>query len=241
MTELPIVVGAARGRLLSDRGDQLVYGDDGGLLVVAHTAIEGVLISQHRPCLLVIDDVRFVVLSHDRDNGKHVYRCGAWNPGPYEREGAVVVYDPDRVHHERVERLHYAARGLILFSLLPVMPLLGLLPEGAKKKLQEHALLPAGSQMGSLVFEWMLCLVCVSAELLAIIGGSLGFAAFFAVVTLFLLVDIPHRMVLVAEGRDVGMFSWPRELWRSLRTPPPAEPARLDGDNDDDKPAKLEP
>ncbi|MDP2339650.1 MAG: hypothetical protein Q8O67_01725 [Deltaproteobacteria bacterium] len=238
MSELPVIVGATRGRLPGDSGDQLVYGDDGSLVVYATAPIDGVLISQHRPCLLVVDDVRFVVLAHTVEGKHHVYRCQPWKPGPYDREGAVVDYDPDRLHHQRVERLHFAVRGVILFSLLPVMPLMGLLPENAKKKLQEHGLLPPGSQMSSLLLEWALALLCVAAELISIISGSLLPAAIFGFIAIVLVIDIPHRMVLAAESRDIGMFSWPRELWRAMRTPAPTEPPQLDEDTA--KPAKLD-
>ncbi len=226
MSELPVIVGAKRsnaaGRLIGDKGDQLVYGDDGGLVVYSATAIDGVLVSQHRPCLLVVDGVRFVIRTYTLEGRQHVYRCEPWQPGPYEREGAVVDYDPDRVHHHRVERLHLFVRALVLLVLLPAVPVLGLLPEDTKKQLKEHGLLPGGSQMSSLVFEWMLLLLVVAAELLLVVSGSLVGAGLCALVALTLLVDIPHRVVLAAENRDIGVFAWPRELWRSMRAEPPA-------------------
>ena len=220
MSELHVVVGASHRRLPGDKGDQLVYGDDGGLVVYAATAIDGVIVSQHRPCLLVVGDARFVVLQHAHEGAHHVYRCQPWNPGPYDREGAVVDYDPDRLHNHRVERLHYAARAALLVALLPFVPVLGLLPEDAKKKLKRHGLLPAGSQMSSLLLEWILLLLVVIAELLLVIAGSIVGAVICALFALTLLIDIPHRLVLAAENRDIGMFAWPRELWRALRAPP---------------------
>jgi hypothetical protein len=220
MSELPVIVGAARGRLPGDRGDQLVYDNDGGLVIHASTVIDGVAISQHRPCLLVVNGARFKVCSYAAQDRRHVYQCRPWNPGPYDREGVVVEYDPDRLHNERVHRLHFAARGALLLVLMPIVPFLGLLPENAKKTLKLHGLLPAGSQMGSLMLEWVLLLAVVALELVLVVAGS-GFAIVCALFALTLIVDIAHRIVLVAENRDVGMLAWPRELWRAIRETAP--------------------
>lgn len=243
MSELPVIVGAARGRLPGDRGDQLVYDDDGGLVIHAASVIDGVAISQHRPCLLVVNEARFEVCSYAVQDRRHIYQCRPWNPGPYDREGVVVEYDPDRLQNERVDRLHFAARGALLLALMPIVPFMGLLPENAKKTLKLHGLLPAGSQMSSLLLEWMLLLVVVALELVLIIAGS-GFAILCALFALTLIVDIPHRIVLIAENRDVGMFAWPRELWRAMRETEPTstdEPRASPPDPDEPSSARLPP
>lgn len=234
--ELPLVIGAARNRLPGDRGDQLVYGDgDGvgvGVVVYAAAAIPGVVLSEHRPCVLVIDDVRWRVDFVDREGGRFVYRCSAWQPGPFEREGAVVVYDPERVHNERVERLSTTARAAAFLLFLPVLPVLGLLPSSTKEALRARGLMPHGGQLSSIYLEWMLLLFVVACELLFVVIGLVVPAILCGAVALVLIVDVLHRVVMANAGSDAGMFAWVRQLGQTFLSSegPPADEPTNKGD-----------
>ncbi len=220
---LPRVVGKSARRLPGDRGDERIYGDDGTLVIRAGAPIDGAEPSTHRPTLLVVDDVRWRLDRHTRDGALHVYALAPWNPGPFEREGLVIAYDPERVHNARVEQLSLALRTVLLFALLPVSPLVGFLSEDAKSTLRERGLLPPASQGSSLVVEWLLMYALAVAELLSIMGGALVPAALFGAAAIVVMIDIPHRITLLADGRDVGTLAWPRELVRTLRARTPAD------------------
>lgn len=223
---LPTVVGKTARRLPGDRGDERVYGDDGTLVIRAGAPIESAEPSTHRPTLLVVDGVHWKLVAHTRAGALHVYALEPWTPGPFEREGLVIAYDPERVHHARVEELSLALRTVLLFALLPVSPFFGMLSEDAKNWLRERGLLPPASQASSLLVEWLLMYALAGAELLCIFGGALLPALFFGVAALVVMIDIPHRITLLAEGRDVGMLAWPRELVRTLRSSSPADDER---------------
>jgi hypothetical protein len=220
---LPTVVGRSARRLPGDRGDERIYGDDGTLTIRAGAPIDGAEPAAHRPTLLVVDGVSWRLVGHAREGKLHVYRLAPWTPGPFEREGQTVVYDPDRVHHARVEQLSLVLRAGLLLLLLPVSPLIGVLSEDAKEGLRERGLLPPASQATSLMFEWLLMYALAAAELIAVIAGKPLLAAGFGVAALLVIIDIPHRITLLAEGRDVGMLAWPRDLYRALRDRSPAE------------------
>lgn len=227
------IVGKRAHRLPGDRGDERIYNSDGTLVIRAGAPIDGAEPSTHRPTLLLVDDVRWRIVAHTRDGALHVYTLGPWNPGPFEREGPVIVYDPDRVHHARVEQLSLVLRTALLFALLPVAPFFGALPEGTKGWLRDRGLLPPAAQTSSLFVEWVLLYALTGAELICIIASALVPAAVFGLLAIVVMIDIPHRITLMAEGRDVGLLSWPREFIRTLRARAP--------DDDDDSSRGLPP
>jgi len=218
----PVVVGGLVSRVPGDVRDQVVYGDDGSVVIHAQAPIDGIVMSVHRPCLLVVDGARLRLTSVDergagRDR-RFVYRCAPWNPGPFEREGVVVDYNPDRVADARAERASLVVRMTLAVLLLPLFPLVGLLPEGVKKKMNEAGIYPSSSQTLSLLVEWMLLLCVTAAEMVCIVAGAVWPAIFCGFIALMLLIDIPHRLVMASsEQRDVGFMSWPRQLWLMVR------------------------
>ncbi len=221
VSDLDVVVGA-NASVVGGKGDNVVYGEDGSVVVYAASVIEGVVVSEHRPCLLVVDGVQLRVLSVEREGKRHVYRCGPWAPGPFEREGAVVVYDPDRVREARVEQARWYLRLAVVIVLLPLFPIVAVLSHEQKEALRERGLLPVTTgATGSIYFEWIVMILVVVLELLCIMGGAVFFAVVCGALALAMLVDVQHRMVLAMENRDPGMLAWPRELWRALRDEPP--------------------
>lgn len=221
MSDLDVVVGGSDS-VVGGKGDNVVYGEDGSVVVYAASVIDGIVVSQHRPCLLVIDDVRWRVRSAEQHGSRFVYRCETWAPGPFEREGAVVVYNPDRVREARVEKAQWYLRLLVLLALVPLFPIVTVLSHEQKERLRERGLLPVTTgATGSIWFEWIVMLLVVVAELLCIIAGSVFFGVVCGVLALTMLVDVNHRMVLAMDNRDPGMLAWPRDWWRSLRDGPP--------------------
>jgi hypothetical protein len=229
---LPIVVGANARRIPGDRGDQRVYGDDGTLVIHASSPIDGAVVSEHRPTVVVVDGARWKLLRHQKAGTKDIYTLSPWEPGPFEREGLVVAYDPDRVHHARVEQLSLALRTVLMFALLPVAPLLGSLPVAAKQWLRIRGLLPPASQASSLAVEWLLMYVLAGAGIASFLAGSFVLWIAFAAAVLVVGIDIPYRITRLAEARDVGMLAWPREFIRTLRERSPV---------DDDRPSLPPP
>lgn len=220
MSDLDVVVGARVSRVPGDKGDQVVYGEGGVVVVYAGSVIDGAVVNVHRPCLLVVDGVRLRLLSVEREGAWHVYRCGPWEPGPFEREGAVVDYDPDRVHEARKARLSLLVRVALTVAALPLFPFVGLLPQHLKERMRDAGIYPESAQMGSLVVEWALLLAVTSAEMIAIIAGSVVAAVVLGAIAVALCIDIPHRYIAAADQRPVGLMSWPAELWRALRDDP---------------------
>lgn len=223
---LPRVVGKNARRLPGDRGDDRVYGDDGTLVIRAGAPIEGAEPSTHRPTVIVVDDVRWRLDGHRREGPLHVYALSPWNPGPFEREGLVIAYDPDRVHNARVAQLSLALRTVLLLALLPVSPLVGLLPEKNKAWLRDRGLLPPASQASSLLVEWLLMYALAGAGILSFLAGSLLLWLALCAATFAVGVDIAYRVTLLSEHRDVGMLAWPREFVRTLRERSPADDDR---------------
>lgn len=233
---LPTVVGANARRLPGDIGDQRVYGDDGTLVIHAGAPIDSAVVSAHRPTIVVVDGVRWKLLRHHKAGTKDLYTLSPWEPGPFEREGLVVEYDPDRVHHARVEQLSLTLRTVLMFALLPVAPLLGSLPEATKQWLRVRGLLPPASQASSLAVEWLLMYALAGAAIASFVAGSFALWIAFGAAVLVVGIDIPYRITLLAEARDVGMLAWPREFIRTLRErspfnddrpslPPPSPPS----------------
>jgi hypothetical protein len=235
---LPRIVGRPVRRLPGDRGDELAYGNDGTLVIRAGAPVDGAEPNTHRPTLFVVDDVHWRLVSHTRDGPLHVYALVPWQPGPYEREGLVIPYDPERVHHARVEQLSLVLRTVLWLGLLPVAPLLGLLPEDAKKWLGSRGLLPPASQTSSLVVEWLLMYALAGAAIASFLAGSLLLWIAFGAAAFVVGIDIPYRITMLAEARDVGVLAWPREFVRTLRQRLPDDDVGVDdGDDDDHRPA----
>ncbi|MBM4281254.1 MAG: hypothetical protein FJ137_11025 [Deltaproteobacteria bacterium] len=219
---MPTIIGRAARRLPGDCGDERVYGDDGTLTIRAGAPIQGAEPAEHRPTLLGVDGVSWRLDRHTREGARHVYALTPWSPVPVDREGLVVAYDPDRVHHARVEQLSLVLRAALLRVLLPVSPLAGLLPQDARSRLRERGLLPPATPATSLLCEWELMYLLAAGELLCALGGSPWLGAAFGIAALLVIVDILHRVTLLAESRDVGMLSWPRDLYRAVRQSSPA-------------------
>lgn len=221
---LPRVIGKSARRLPGDRGDERIHGDDGTLVIRAGAPIDGAEPSTHRPTLLVVDDVRWRLVGHTREGKLHIYSLVPWHPGPYEREGLVIPYDAERVHHARVEQLSLALRTVLWLGLLPVAPLLGLLPEDAKKWLGSRGLLPPASQTLSLVVEWLLMYTLAGAALASLLlAGSVLLWIAFGAAAFVVGIDIPYRVTLLSEGRDIGILAWPRDFIRTMRQRLPGE------------------
>lgn len=216
--ELPVVVGARSSRVPFEKGDQVVHNEDGSVVVYAGSVIEGVGVSEHRPCILVIGERRLRVFSVDKEGGRFVYRCGPWEPGPFEREGAVVEYNPDRVHEARVEKAGWYARLVVVLLLLPLFPLVAVLSEQQKTALRTRGLLPVTTgAAGSIYFEWLVMIGVVLIEFACVMGGSVVGGIVCGGLALAMLIDVQHRMVLAMDNMDPGMLAWPRDVWRSLR------------------------
>ena len=219
----------------SRRQDELRHLDDGTLVIRTSAEIVGAVPGTHRPTLVVVDDVSFHLVGHTRDDSLHVYNLAPWRPGPFDREGSVVIYDPDRVLKARRQRWSFAARALCMMLLLPASPLIGLLPEAAKDRLRERGVIPPATQTSSLLLEWILLYALAAAELLAVIFSAVGVAVVFGCLALVVMVDIMHRVSWLAEGRDVGMLAWPREFLAAWRQKLPAEDIVASSHSDHDR------
>ena len=145
-----------------------------------------------------------------------VYRLTPEAPNLYAPAGDVVFYDGDRHLERRLERKRTALAWALWLPTVPLMPLLGLLPQSTKEKLVGIGVDPARATELSLMLEWLLLTATVIAYLG--VGGVFTPAGFaLGAVALFLLVDIAHRVTAGAGGETPGLGSVAGEFARLAR------------------------
>jgi len=116
-------------------------------------------VSRYRPVAVVVAGTRHAVRAAEPGpRGRWRYELSPWRADDGERPSREIVYDADYVeirdHRRHSEQVGTAASWLAL----PVVPLLGLLPSGAKARLEGRiAFEPRSATRISVAFAGLLC------------------------------------------------------------------------------------
>jgi hypothetical protein len=189
-------------------GDRLRFDGD-ALVIEARTPIVGLEATLHRRPVLVIGAQRYTLLAVERADALISYRLQREAEALYELPGPPIDYDPERHVARRKDIARAGAGWLIHFATLPLVPFIGLLPEGAKHRLVALGINPTVSTGTSLAIEWFLCWPSVGIFLMTIIAqASLFTIALGAALPLTLIADLAWRWSGLQEDppRHRGMF-----------------------------------
>lgn len=203
-------------------GDELVFVDD---TLVLHAAwpIDELVPSRYRPPVLLVGEERWVLLSVAGTPRRPIYTLRREVPSLYEMAGKEIGYDEDRHLERRRERGRTAVAWFLWIPSVPLLPVLGLLPEGAKEKLIHLGIDPARATRLSLTIEWLLLALLVIAYpftggFFSPLGAVIGALAF------FVMTDIAYRVSADLDGRApgafVGLIAEIGRWIRSMREPP---------------------
>ncbi len=231
-------VPATDGRWRAPCGDELELRGD-GLVIVAAFPIEGLRATRFRNPVLRVGERRYTLVSVDRDQRRPTYRFTLEVENLYAPAGELIDYDPLR-HHERArERRRLALAWLVFIPLVPLTPVIGLLPEGVRRRLTGYGVDAGRALRWSLNLEWLLLFFALLGYLFS--GGFLSLAgAVLGPLCLLLVIDIAYRVASDYDNRAPGMFGvvgafrdFIVELWRTRPgslpphddgPPPPASP-----------------
>lgn len=220
-------------------GDRLQRTDD-RLVLEAVFPVEGLEASRYRSAVLRVGDARYTLTAIEGDPRRPTYRFALEVQNLYALPGELVVYDPDRHRARAHERRRLALAWLLFIPLVPLTPLLGLLPEGAKRRLGALGLDAGRATRLSLMFEWLLLFFALLGYLFS--GGLLSApGAVLGALCLLLAVDIAYRVAADYDNRAPGMFGvvgacrdLAVELWRTRGRP-------IDPDDGDGGPRPAAP
>jgi hypothetical protein len=208
MTEEPALAPVPLSRVAAC-GDALRFEGD-ALTIDTPRPIEGLVPSPHRRPVLVVDGVRYTLLGATPHGRGVRYTLERERESLYDLPGLPTIYDEDRHITRRKEDAARAVGWVAYAVLAPVMPLLGLLPQGLKRKLVAIGIDPTLSTGTSLGVEWFLCWPTVGIFLLTIIAEARWFTVLTAAaVPLTLIADLGYRWSGLQEDppQQRGMLS----------------------------------
>lgn len=185
-------------------GDELSR--DGDLLTIrAALPIDELEPSRYRAPVLLVDGERFVLQSKEGDARRPLYRLRQIDEAnAYEPEGKVLSYDGERHLERRRARRRTALAWVLWIPTVPLLPIIGLLPESWKEKLVQFGVDPGRASRLSLGLEWMLVAVLMIAYPFLVFtwpGLLVGAAA------LFTAADIAYRVTADSDQRAPGAFA----------------------------------
>lgn len=187
-------------------GDKLERNGD-ALVIHAALPIDDLVPAPYRPPVLLVGDERFVLVAREGSRQRPLYRLrAAPEAGLYEPEGKVIGYDADRHLEVRRDKVRHALYFLLWVPTVPLLPILGLLPEKWKDKLVHVGVDPGRATRLSIALEWMLvALLCIAypftGGFFTLPGLIVGAAA------LFVAGDICFRVTADYDSRSPGAFA----------------------------------
>ena len=178
------------------------------LRIEATSTIAGLEASSYRKSVLLFFGERFVLVRRDR----LVYELGKdVDDNLYVLRGELVAYEPERHLEQRRERRRVALGFLLWVPMVPLMPVLGLLPQSVKDKLIAVGFDPGRATRMSLGIEWLLLFFALLAY--AFLGGFFSLPGLVdGAITLLLALDIAYRVTADGDNQSPGMFGVVREL-----------------------------
>lgn len=193
-------------------GDKLERNGD-ALVIHAALPIDDLVPAPYRPPILLVGDERFVLVAREGTTQRPLYRLRvAPDPGLYEPEGKVIGYDPDRHLDVRREKVRHALYFLLWIPTVPLLPILGLLPESWKDKLVHVGIDPGRATRMSIGLEWMLVALLTIAY--PFTGGFFTFPGLvIGAAALFVAGDICFRVTSDYDNRSPGAFALAGALW----------------------------
>ena len=194
----PRIIIAACGDILERSGDLLV--------IRARFPIDGLEPSRFRAAVLVVDSERFVVVAKGGQPETPRYTLQRRDANAYEPDGVVIGYDACRHRLRRIERRRTAAAWLLFLALVPVMPLLGFLPERCKRALPAIGIDGTTASRLSVPLQTLAVAFCVAAHFEA---GAIFTprGLLLAAVAMLIAVDAAYRTSEHRDGQAPGLFA----------------------------------
>lgn len=187
-------------------GDKLERNGD-CLVIHAALPIDELVPAAYRPPILLVGDERFVLVAREGTQKRPLYRLRlAGESGLYEVDGKVISYDGERHLEVRRDKARHVLAFLLWIPTVPLLPILGLLPEKWKDKLVYVGVDAGRATRLSIALEWMLVALLVIAY--PFLGGFFTPAGFICgALALFVAGDICFRVTSDYDNKAPGAFA----------------------------------
>lgn len=180
---------------------------DGDVLVIrAQFPIEELEPARFRAPVLLVGCERFVIVAKDGPAETPRYTLRRKLANAYEPDGVVIAYDAARHLVRRTERQRTAVAWLLFVALIPLMPLLGFLPERCKRSFIGIGIDGTLASRLSVPLQTLAAAACVAAHFRAGAIFTLPGLAL-AALAFFLAADAAYRTSEHRDGRAPGAFA----------------------------------